>query len=244
MAKENIPPILSVQEFDRSIKKDPNLENQIAGFSSVSVSHIQKGILQNNFEIQPWGIEQRYVRVSLNSHTTRALGVETNPNSFLEKLTANREHGLYWAGAEAYQTISPQATEEDLMELTGYIPFAELVNNFTKKFRSYSNFIKEFQNYSGDPFALSHLTESIDRFFYKFSDFDNLLSDVRRNRRGVQVIYGPTDQFLEFINEKGYTLDYEDGAIDIPSAIPADLVQVLIPLGRHEENILRPFKLA
>ncbi|OGH11003.1 MAG: hypothetical protein A2857_00515 [Candidatus Levybacteria bacterium RIFCSPHIGHO2_01_FULL_36_15] len=131
----NFPRIYTVGEFDRLIESDPDFSDKIAGFSTVSLSHVLKGVTPQGFTVKPWGLEgEQYTRVELNDKAFELFSKAKTYDDYKFPLGMhmNRNHGFYWAALEVYQELEPERPLETNMNMIDDIYLPLFFNVFNK----------------------------------------------------------------------------------------------------------------
>lgn len=230
MAPENSPQlILSKRDFNRRVRADKAFREQIAGFSSFSLTHAHSCLTEGGFSVLPFSPTNNglCLYAEIQPSVYRQVFGKKNKvyldSALKERLGDNRAaYGLDGAVIEYFMN-QPNAPD-DFRNLP-----AGLVNWMNMAMRDLrENGISLAQIVSGEYRAKA--------YFETIEDFENTVIDLSP-RGGIQAIYGDTENLTEFL--KGEVVEeVDDCAVCIQSPIPTRLVMALIPLGKYEEEAL------
>ena len=226
--------IMSREELDKKIKRDPALRGSIAGFSTISLHHTLIGLTQNGFSVPFFSV---YGGVELDLEPSvykKVFGEESIYTDLEELMEDNRGYGR-WGAVIDYimkQSYAPRSADqiwgEVISEASRLSEWYHFPNNLPVLLgmRSLYDHIKNQEE----------VRDEVEEIFQTEENFRKALIDIK-NRKGVQLIYGERKPFSDFLRAYNAKSTGDSAAL-LTVPIPPEFVKIVVPLGKYEEHTL------
>ncbi len=211
-------PVFSANFIDQRLLRDFNFSAEIAGFTTIGLHHLLKGLQEQTPVLQAYHYlnNEPHVNCALSPQIYKGIfdrrPKETAP--IAETIVPNRFYGPVWAATE-------------------------LLIVYRKKYRTRRGTFN----------AWDYDTRYLEQAMYEGKNINKIAkelfssSEVARNyvaeltgREGVQILWS-SEGFVEFTREKDFRED-DDNAVCIFGDMPTSLIYGVIPLGKHERDVL------
>ncbi|HSX09347.1 MAG TPA: hypothetical protein VLF93_04285 [Candidatus Saccharimonadales bacterium] len=260
---KNSPKIYTPREFDRRLEDGRIRRDSVAGFTSISLSHLKSGITPVDISIVPYGgTDTPNIFCALNNDVYQGIfGQQPSQYPGLEEvLKHNRVYGQLWAIDDMVieRGIKKGFTREQIYrDFSGEFKSASQgIARLGKKLEDRS--LKDLQSGDINPLDIVALEDEEARRELELwspgskEDFPNVKDDLEvffsgpqdvmqcvieaRQRKGIQIIYGDNAAFTSFIQSQNFKKDANQTSVQIHRPIPQRLITAVIPLGSYEQQ--------
>lgn len=233
--------VIPVADFDNRLKTDLELRGKIAGFSSVALYHIARGIIGKGYSLPAFSKDyfgRPIAYIGLHPDVYREVFGEDSPyDNFEDIMVENRIYGMGGAVVEYIMGQPYVPRKSNIASLTsGISDLIAMMVDKTRLMRESELRNKKLPTFFGSPERDAETLHQI----YKIIPNKEALVDALtalRERSGVQIIFGYKEQFVDFL-KRFKAKPEDDCAASVHTAVPAHLVLAVVPLGKYEREKL------
>lgn len=241
--------IILPAEFDSRFKTELAFRAEVAGFTTLSLTHLRQGVSGEDFEVVRYGSDSVYVGLQtpiFREGFGSGFGYDFSHYSEEDLVKGNTGYGNRWGVNEAYrQVVNLKPLDFDFhMMLSELADALRLSDPFSGRLPTFEEVTRLMTSpYEVDSAQFREVVQNFIDHFGSTEKFHEYLLEQPKHQ-GVQVIYGNREDFVKFVKslpEKSYAIAdlAEQPAMILETDIPDSLVKYVVPLGSFEQSVLK-----
>lgn len=223
--------LITPDHFGLQWKINADFRDKVAGVTTLSATHLEQSFQKGTIELRPWkSIEDHVVNIALSDTVFHSLANTIPIDAGSDWVKTNRDSGFAWTAVELAREWGFR--DSDLFPASRETWVYNLMPKF-RGIRSLDEAEKRLQEVRS-PSDAQYLRRSIIQIFGSLSELTRFTLEWNK-RSGVQIIYGRTQAFTDFVRRQRY--QYVDNrGIELFTSVPNHLITGIIPLGEHERR--------